>query len=45
MTRHSATTLKHFPGIQLWTGLKKGPPRKLKFPEAEVLIESLREHL
>uniref|UniRef100_A0A8C5PKX3 Selenoprotein H n=1 Tax=Leptobrachium leishanense TaxID=445787 RepID=A0A8C5PKX3_9ANUR len=21
--------------IEVWTGLKKGPPRKLKFPESE----------
>jgi hypothetical protein len=23
--------------VRLWSGIKKGPPRKLKFPEPEVL--------
>lgn len=29
----------------LWTGLKKGPPRRLKFPEGATLVENLRKHI
>uniref|UniRef100_A0A8C6TMG9 Selenoprotein H n=1 Tax=Neogobius melanostomus TaxID=47308 RepID=A0A8C6TMG9_9GOBI len=29
----------------LWTGIKKGPPRKLKFPEASVVVAALEEAL
>jgi hypothetical protein len=28
---------------QVWTGLKKGPPRKDKFPEAKDLIQAILE--
>lgn len=31
--------------IIIWSGLKRGPPRKLKFPESEVIIAALREHI
>ena len=31
--------------VLLWSGLKKGPPRKLKFPDSEIIIEALQEHL
>ncbi|KAG7275761.1 hypothetical protein CRUP_009864 [Coryphaenoides rupestris] len=27
----------------LWTGIKKGPPRKLKFPEPSVVAEALED--
>uniref|UniRef100_A0A3Q2XUL7 Selenoprotein H n=1 Tax=Hippocampus comes TaxID=109280 RepID=A0A3Q2XUL7_HIPCM len=27
----------------LWTGIKKGPPRKLKFPEPDVVVSALLE--
>ena len=30
-----------FSGTELWSGLKKGPPRKLKFPEPDGLIPDL----
>ncbi|KAJ1074961.1 hypothetical protein K5549_000935 [Capra hircus] len=30
---------------ELWTGLKKGPPRKLKFPEPHVVLEELKKYL
>ncbi|XP_012580623.1 PREDICTED: selenoprotein H, partial [Condylura cristata] len=30
---------------ELWTGIKKGPPRKLKFPEPLEVVEQLRKHL
>lgn len=30
---------------QLWTGIKKGPPRKLKFPEPQAVVEELKKHL
>lgn len=30
---------------ELWTGIKKGPPRKLKFPEPQVVVEKLKEYL
>ncbi|XP_070205729.1 selenoprotein H-like, partial [Littorina saxatilis] len=29
----------------IWTGLKKGPPRKLKFPESEVIIKDIQKNL
>ncbi|CAL8330381.1 unnamed protein product [Gadus morhua 'NCC'] len=29
----------------LWTGIKKGPPRKLKFPEPAVVVAALEEAL
>ncbi|TNN77670.1 Selenoprotein H [Liparis tanakae] len=29
----------------LWTGIKKGPPRKLKFPQPEVVVAALQEAL
>ncbi|KAI4564631.1 hypothetical protein MJT46_010429 [Ovis ammon polii x Ovis aries] len=32
-------------GAELWTGLKKGPPRKLKFPEPHVVLEELKKYL
>lgn len=30
---------------ELWTGIKKGPPRKLKFPEPQELVVELKKHL
>ncbi|XP_069486173.1 selenoprotein H [Ambystoma mexicanum] len=30
--------------VELWSGIKKGPPRKLKFPEPEVLVEDFKKH-
>uniref|UniRef100_A0A286XEJ5 Selenoprotein H n=1 Tax=Cavia porcellus TaxID=10141 RepID=A0A286XEJ5_CAVPO len=32
-------------GAELWTGIKKGPPRKLKFPEPQAVVEELKRHL
>ncbi|CAJ1058424.1 selenoprotein H [Xyrichtys novacula] len=29
----------------LWTGIKKGPPRKLKFPQPDVVVAALLEAL
>uniref|UniRef100_A0A3Q1IC77 Selenoprotein H n=1 Tax=Anabas testudineus TaxID=64144 RepID=A0A3Q1IC77_ANATE len=29
----------------LWTGIKKGPPRKLKFPQPDVIVAALQEAL
>uniref|UniRef100_A0A3Q3F136 Selenoprotein H n=1 Tax=Labrus bergylta TaxID=56723 RepID=A0A3Q3F136_9LABR len=29
----------------LWTGIKKGPPRKLKFPQPDVVVDALQEAL
>lgn len=29
--------------VVLWSGLNKGPPRKEKFPEPNIVIESLRK--
>lgn len=31
--------------VTVWTGLKKGPPRKLKFPEAETVIAEIEKIL
>lgn len=33
------------PGVELWTGIKKGPPRKLKFPEPQEVVEKLKKYL
>lgn len=33
------------PGAELWTGIKKGPPRKLKFPEPQEVVEKLKKYL
>lgn len=33
------------PGVELWTGIKKGPPRKLKFPEPQEVVEKLKKCL
>uniref|UniRef100_A0A3Q3W653 Selenoprotein H n=1 Tax=Mola mola TaxID=94237 RepID=A0A3Q3W653_MOLML len=29
----------------LWTGIKKGPPRKLKFPQPDAVVAALQEVL
>jgi hypothetical protein len=26
----------------LWSGIEKGPPRRLKFPEAEIVVEAFK---
>ncbi|KAJ7344182.1 hypothetical protein JRQ81_000132 [Phrynocephalus forsythii] len=31
--------------VELWSGLKKGPPRKLKFPEPTKVVETLKGNL
>jgi selenoprotein H len=34
--------------IVLWSGIKRGPPRKLKFPESadiEAILANLKKHL
>eukprot|EP00095_Tigriopus_kingsejongensis_P004292 maker-scaffold722_size106786-snap-gene-0.24 protein:Tk04292 transcript:maker-scaffold722_size106786-snap-gene-0.24-mRNA-1 annotation:"hypothetical protein TRIADDRAFT_56553" len=31
--------------INVWSGLKRGPPRKAKFPEANVLLAAVRQAL
>ena len=31
--------------IVIWSGIKKGPPRKLKFPESQVVVSGIREQL
>uniref|UniRef100_A0A8C9UXK9 Selenoprotein H n=1 Tax=Scleropages formosus TaxID=113540 RepID=A0A8C9UXK9_SCLFO len=31
--------------VCLWSGIKKGPPRKLKFPDPAVVVSSLQEVL
>uniref|UniRef100_A0A8C4SD22 Selenoprotein H n=1 Tax=Erpetoichthys calabaricus TaxID=27687 RepID=A0A8C4SD22_ERPCA len=28
--------------VNLWSGLKKGPPRKLKFPDTAVVLDALK---
>uniref|UniRef100_A0A4X2KCK5 Selenoprotein H n=1 Tax=Vombatus ursinus TaxID=29139 RepID=A0A4X2KCK5_VOMUR len=30
---------------ELWSGIKKGPPRKLKFPEPGQVVEELKKQL
>jgi len=31
--------------LVIWSGLKKGPPRRLKFPEVDVIIAAIRSAL
>ncbi|NXR09147.1 SELH protein, partial [Semnornis frantzii] len=31
--------------VELWSGIGKGPPRKLKFPEPEAVVEALKSSL
>ncbi|NWH74950.1 SELH protein, partial [Piaya cayana] len=31
--------------VELWSGIAKGPPRKLKFPQPEVVVEALKSNL
>uniref|UniRef100_A0A8C3HU81 Selenoprotein H n=1 Tax=Chrysemys picta bellii TaxID=8478 RepID=A0A8C3HU81_CHRPI len=31
--------------VELWSGIKKGPPRKLKFPEPEKVADMLKSSL
>ncbi|CAB1325461.1 unnamed protein product, partial [Coregonus sp. 'balchen'] len=31
--------------VCLWSGIKKGPPRKLKFPEPKVVVSALAKAL
>ena len=33
------------PAVELWSGIKKGPPRKLKFPQPEAVVEALKSNL
>ncbi|KAG5846168.1 hypothetical protein ANANG_G00146950 [Anguilla anguilla] len=39
------TLLSEGKEVSLWSGIKKGPPRKLKFPEPAVLLSALEEAL
>ncbi|NXF89632.1 SELH protein, partial [Eubucco bourcierii] len=31
--------------VELWSGIGKGPPRKLKFPEPEAVVKALKSSL
>uniref|UniRef100_A0A8B9NB78 Selenoprotein H n=1 Tax=Accipiter nisus TaxID=211598 RepID=A0A8B9NB78_9AVES len=31
--------------VELWSGIRKGPPRKLKFPQPEAVVEALKSSL
>uniref|UniRef100_A0A674GVP1 Selenoprotein H n=1 Tax=Taeniopygia guttata TaxID=59729 RepID=A0A674GVP1_TAEGU len=31
--------------VELWSGIRKGPPRKLKFPQPETVVEALKSSL
>uniref|UniRef100_A0A8C0VGK0 Selenoprotein H n=1 Tax=Cyanistes caeruleus TaxID=156563 RepID=A0A8C0VGK0_CYACU len=31
--------------MELWSGIGKGPPRKLKFPQPETVVEALKSSL
>lgn len=39
------TSFGLFPGAELWTGIKKGPPRKLKFPDPQEVVAELKKYL
>lgn len=34
-----------FAAVELWSGIAKGPPRKLKFPQPETVVEALKSSL
>jgi len=40
-----SVTLDNGDSLDLWDGKSKGPPRKLKFPDNEELLASLRKKL
>ncbi|XP_046353623.2 selenoprotein H-like, partial [Haliotis rufescens] len=31
--------------VLVWTGLKKGPPRKLKFPDSDAIAKEIQKNL
>ncbi|NXF40430.1 SELH protein, partial [Nyctibius bracteatus] len=31
--------------VELWSGIGKGPPRRLKFPQPEAVVEALKSSL
>ncbi|NXT63543.1 SELH protein, partial [Chaetops frenatus] len=31
--------------VELWSGIGKGPPRRLKFPQPETVVEALKSSL
>lgn len=31
--------------VLVWSGIKRGPPRKLKFPEAPDIVAAISEHI
>ncbi|KAF2982062.1 hypothetical protein EK904_012936, partial [Melospiza melodia maxima] len=31
--------------VELWSGIGKGPPRKLKFPQPETVVEALKSNI
>lgn len=31
--------------VLVWTGLDKGPPRKLKFPEPSIVVKAIQDAL
>ncbi|XP_018425947.1 PREDICTED: selenoprotein H [Nanorana parkeri] len=31
--------------VEIWTGIKKGPPRKLKFPDPQEIVSSVEKAL
>lgn len=33
------------PAVELWSGIGKGPPRKLKFPDPAAVVEALKSSL
>ncbi len=47
--RHSSQIVSDpslaFAELLVWTGLKKGPPRRLKFPDVEEVAASIKKEL
>lgn len=43
--KHISWFVGLFKELLLWTGIKKGPPRKLKFPLNTDLIEEVKKKL
>ena len=45
LPKHISWFVGLFKELLLWTGVKKGPPRKLKFPVNIDLIEEVKKKL
>ncbi|PRP85676.1 hypothetical protein PROFUN_06510 [Planoprotostelium fungivorum] len=38
-------SIKEGPSVSVWSGINLGPPRKLKWPDHDVVVQRIRDHL